>query len=65
MYVCSDLKDHYITPCPLCEDPQKKFLLSLSRRNNFTSPEQLACSYFKDTVNWQVIKLHTWEDLRM
>lgn len=53
MYFCSDvLKGGYIMPYPLYEDHQKKFLSSLSSRNNFVSLEQLVCSYFKDTVNW-------------
>ena len=60
MYVCSDLKDRDIAPCPLCEDPQKKFLSSLSSRNNFTSPEQLVCSYFKDTELARDQVTHTW-----
>lgn len=60
MYVCSVLKDRDIAPCPLCEDPQKKFLSSLSSRNNFTSPEQLVGSYFEDTELASDQVTHTW-----
>lgn len=47
MYVCSDLKDCDIAPCPLCEDPQK--IPVESQQQIISLWEQLVCSYFKDT----------------
>lgn len=64
MHVCSHvLRGPCVAGRPSHEDPRKKCLRSLSSRNNFISPEPLVSSYFKDTVNWQVIKLHTCEVL--